>query len=54
VKHIDLTSQVTRHQLLMDLAKAVVKHVEDNPHPEQQHDDAEYTQQQQYTHHSSK
>jgi hypothetical protein len=54
MKHIDLTSQMVRHQMLMDLAAAVAKHVEDNPHPEQHHEDAEYTPQSQHVYHSSK
>lgn len=31
MKHIDVTSQVTRHQMLMDLAKKVQDHVDQNP-----------------------
>jgi hypothetical protein len=54
MQHIDLTSQITRHQMLMDLAAAVRKQVEDNPHPEQHHDDAEYAYHPGQYHHSSK
>jgi hypothetical protein len=54
MQHIDLTSQIVRHQMLMDLAASVTKHVEDNPHPEQQHDDAEYTYNPQHSYQSGK
>lgn len=33
MKHIDITSQLVRHQMLMDLAKMVKEHLDKNPGP---------------------
>jgi hypothetical protein len=36
MQHIDLTSQMVRHQMLMDLATAVTLHRDNNPEEHQQ------------------
>ena len=54
MQHIDVTSQIVRHQMLMDLAKQVHDHARDNPqdHEHEYHTEEEIIQL--VHHHSSK
>lgn len=54
MKHIDVTSQLDRHKLLMDLAKTVNDHLDKHPGPEANQEPEEPYPHAFTTHHSSK